>query len=400
MKRIVIWMLSVMMCVTAFAGCAENANRSQEESLTESSVEESQTAESSVTEESQEAEGSSAEEESQAEETASEDDAWKEEMKATFLEKADEVIVDEDTVTFTDASGDGSTPITMQKNPENVINLYASFTTLWYEAGGEVIGCIGGDSSVTLYEEYIGRDITQDEGMQVVATSSSGKKWDVESIVALQPDLIICSTAMSGYSTIMTPAESAGIPVIAVSYNDFSDYLKWFKVFCNLNDQPELWDSIALKALDDVVNVLAECPTEDTPSVFSMFAGAESLQANTSNTVVGGMITAMNAVNIVDQWENTTEAERLDINLETVFAADPDIILVQCHAGVEEGQEMVEATYGDNPVWQSLKAVQNGQVYYLEKELFHNKPNSRFAEAYQKLAEILYPDTTFSFQGA
>ena len=235
--------------------------------------------------------------------------------------------------------------------------------------------------------------------MQVVATSSSGKKWDVESIVALQPDLIICSTAMSGYSTIMTPAESAGIPVIAVSYNDFSDYLKWFKVFCNLNDQPELWDSIALKALDDVVNVLAECPTEDTPSVFSMFAGAESLQANTSNTVVGGMITAMNGANIVDEWENTTDAERLDINLETVFAADPDIILVQCHAGVEEGQEMVEATYGDNPVWQSLKAVQNGRVYYLEKELFHNKPNSRFAEAYQKLAEILYPDTTFSFQG-
>ena len=103
MKRIVIWMLSVMMCVTAFAGCADNSNRSQEESLTESSVEESQTAESSVTEESQEAEGSSAEEESQAEETASEDEAWKEEMKATFLEKADEVIVDEDTVTFTDA---------------------------------------------------------------------------------------------------------------------------------------------------------------------------------------------------------------------------------------------------------------------------------------------------------
>lgn len=77
--------------------------------------------------------------------------------------------------------------------------------------------------------------------------------------------------------------------------------------------------------------------------MFSMFAGAESLQANTSNTVVGGMITAMNAVNIVDQWENTTEAERLDINLETVFAANPDIILVQCHAGVEEGQEMVES---------------------------------------------------------
>ena len=129
-----------------------------------------------------------------------------------------------------------------------------------------------------------------------------------------------------------------------------------------------------------------------------MFSGSNSLQANTSNTVVGGMISALNAVNIVDTWENTTGAERLDINLETVFAANPDVIVVQCHAGAEDAMAQVEELYGDNPVWQSLDAVKNGRVYYLEKTLFHNKPNSRFAEAYQKLAEILYPDTAFSFQ--
>ncbi len=53
---------------------------------------------------------------------------------------------------------------------------------------------------------------------------------------------------------------------------------------------------------------------------------------------------------------------------------------------------MVEDTYGGNAVWQSLRAVQEGRIYYLEKILFHNKPNSRFGEAYLKLAEILYPD--------
>ena len=217
-----------------------------------------------------------------------------------------------------------------------------------------------------------------------VATSSSGKKWDVETIIALKPDLIICSTAMSGYSTIQSPAEAANIPVIAMSYNDFSDYLKWFKVFCNITGNPELWDSVAMKALDDVVDVLLECPTENNPTVFSMFYnGAENLQANTSGTVVGGMLTEMNAINIVDTWDNTPSA---------------DIIVVQCHASEAEAKESVESIYGSNPVWQSLKAVKEGKVYYLEKSLFHNKPNSRFAEAYQKLAAILYPDTTFSFQ--
>ena len=122
-------------------------------------------------------------------------------------------------------------------------------------------------TSVDLYQEYIGRDITADDGVSVVATSSSGKKWDVETIINLQPDLIICSTAMSGYSTIQAPAAAADIPVIAVSYNDFSDYLKWFKVFCNINGKSELWDSVALKALDQVTEILASCPTENTPSV-------------------------------------------------------------------------------------------------------------------------------------
>ena len=314
-------------------------------------------------------------------------------LKESFLAKANEVVVSDDSVTFTDASGKDS--VTIKKNPGKVVNLYASFTTLWYEAGGKVDGCIGGDSSVALYEEYIGRDITADEGVTTVATSSSGKKWDTETIIALEPELIICSTAMSGYKTIEAPAESAGIPVIAMSYNDFSDYLKWFKVFSNLTGHPELWDEVALKALDDVVKVLLECPTEDNPSVFCMFSSADTLQANTSGTVVGGMITAMNANNIVDAWDGASDAERLDINLETVFAADPDIILVQCHAGTEDAQNLVATLYGDNPVWQSLTAVKNGKVFYLEKSLFHNKPNSRFAEAYEVLAGYLYPDMNF-----
>lgn len=323
-------------------------------------------------------------------------EAKKEALREAFLAAANEVEISEDVVTFANATSEGEM-ITIAKNPQKVVNLYGSFTTLWYEAGGSVIGCIGGKSTTALYKEYIGRDITQDEGVTVVAEAASGKKWDTETIIALQPDLIICSTAMSGYSTIDAPAKAANIPVVVVSYNDFSDYLKWFKVFCNLNNKAELWESVAMKALDEVVEVLTECP-QDGPTVFSMFSGAESLQANTSNTVVGGMITAMNGKNIVDNWENTTGAERLDINLETVYLADPDIILIQCHAGSEAAKEQVAEFYGDDVVWQSLRAVQEGKVFYLEKELFHNKPNSRFATAYQKLSEILYPETKFSFK--
>ena len=80
-------------------------------------------------------------------------------------------------------------------------------------AGGKADGVIGGSSSIKLYELYIGRDVTQDEGVTVLAESSAGKNWNTENIIAFQPDLIVCSTAMSGYKTISAPAQAAGIPV-------------------------------------------------------------------------------------------------------------------------------------------------------------------------------------------
>ncbi len=387
MKKFLTLVLTAGLLLGAFVSCGQSADTETQAPDTSANVETvGDTTEDTNAD-------TAAQTDTEAAETDSVDTAAAEALRASFLEKADAVVVNEDSVTFTDASGKDS--VTIQKNPQKVVNLYASFTTLWYEAGGEVAGLIGGDSSVALYEEYIGRDITADAGVTTVATSSSGKKWDTETIVALQPDLIICSTAMSGYKTIEAPAEAAGIPVIAMRYNDFSDYLMWFKVFANLTGHTELWEEVALKSLDEVVDVLLACPTENTPRVFSMFSSADNLQANTSGTVVGGMIDAMHAKNIVDEWEGAAEAERLDINLETVFAADPDIILVQCHAGKEDAEALVASLYGDNPVWQSLTAVQNGKVFYLEKSLFHNKPNSRFAEAYKVLAGYLYPDLTF-----
>jgi len=313
-------------------------------------------------------------------------------IRNSFLESANEVTVTDTGIIFTDAVSD--TPIEIAKNPKRVVCMYPSYGTLWYEAGGELIGCIGGNSASEVYTAYIGRDIASDHQMTVLGTTAAGKNWDVETILALKPDLIICSTAMNGYGTLDAPASAAGIPLVAVDYDNFSDYLKWFKVFCNLTGHAELWESVALKALDEAVSVIEAVKDSDSPSVFSMFAGTTGLKANTSNTVPGEMLMHLNAVNIADTG-NDSEAERIDINLETVFAAQPDIILVQCHAGIDSAMETVEETLGDNKVWNSLDAVKNGRIFYMDKMLFHNKPNSRFAEAYRILAEMLYPDSDF-----
>lgn len=320
----------------------------------------------------------------------------RQELENHFLASANEVIISDTTVTFKDAN---NKEVTIKKNPQKVCNLYASFTTLWYEAGGSVSGCIGGNTSIELYEEYIGRDITKDDGVSVLATSSSGSKWSIETILASQPDLIICSTAMSGYKTISGPAEVANIPCIAMNYNDFSDYLKWFKIFSALNNREELWGSIALQSLNDVIDVIIETQTLEGPTVFSMFSGTTKFQANTKNTVVGAMIEELGGKNIVSSWKNETQAERLEMNLEAIYAGNPTMILIQCHSDMNEVKELLTQIYGNNALWTAITTtIGESNIFFLEKILFHNKPNSRFALAYQTLATILYPNYRFSFQ--
>ena len=317
-----------------------------------------------------------------------------ESLKADFLSKADEVTVSATGVTFEDEST--AATVTVSKNPAKVMNLYASFTTLWYEAGGSADWVIGGDSATALYEEQIGRDITADEGTEVIATTSSGRNWNTELIVSKQPNLIICSTAMSGYATIKDPAAAAGIPVIAMSYDDIHDYFKWFKVFCNITGNEELWESVAMDTLDKVVGILMKAPMENNPKIFSMFTSSgTSMEANLSGTVVGNMAKYLRATNIADGWWNEAQDIRLPINLESVYQAQPEYILIQCHAEKETVETNIAAVYGDNAVWNALDAVKNDKIFYLQKSLFHNKPNRKFAEAYKIMAEILYPDIDF-----
>ena len=311
-------------------------------------------------------------------------------IKNELLKAADEVKITETDVIFQDDSG--RDVISIKKNPQKVAVLYGSHACLWTEAGGEVKIGIGGKSAEALYKDQIGRNFLEDEGVVTIATSSSAKNWDIEAILAKQPDLIVCSTAMHGYSTISAPAEAANIPVIAITYSGVGDYLKWFKVFCNINSKPELWDSIANKTVEDITHIIESAPTENTPRVLSILPKADAISANLPASDMGVIINQLHAINVVDDLSGDSSAVRVDIDLETMLATNPDMIFVQCIRSEEDAREVMASHFQDNPVWNSLDAVKNDKVYYMPKRLFHNRPNHEYNESYKMMFELLYPD--------
>ncbi len=79
------------------------------------------------------------------------------------------------------------------------------------------------------------------------------------------------------------------------------------------------------------------------------------------------------------------------MSVESILLQDPDkILIVQSGDDAEGMKQNVEKMFYENPIWNELSAVKSGEVYFLDKHLYNLKPNARWAEAYEKLAEILY----------
>ncbi len=377
MKRLIAMLLVLVFLLTACSGNQDNDVTNSGNS--------NETSEVSQPDDSQP-------DDSSASENVAEND--NNELVEYFFQKANDVVVTDTDVTFFD---DGSgTYVTIKKNPQNASVLYGSLACLWYEAGGTIPLIVGGKSSTAMYISQLGRDVTQDEGVTVIVDTPTGTNWDVESILAAQPDLIVTSVGLKGYETISGPAQAVGIPVIGIDYDGVQDYLKWFKVFCNLNGHPELWDEAAVVTGQKIIDTVSKVPEDvDAPRAVILTVASGKLVAYTHASQPGVIFADLGGINLVDE-DGTSSAANIDINLEEIYALDPDMIFVserlaEPGATMEQLLEMV----GEDPVWQSLDAVKEGKIYSLERSLYFEKANKRYDESYTIMAQYMYPDCEF-----
>ena len=77
--------------------------------------------------------------------------------------------------------------------------------------------------------------------------------------------------------------------------------------------------------------------------------------------------------------------------MEAILAADPEFIfLVEQSADPDDARRMLEKTLFADPAWQTLTAVREGRCFVMDPALYNLKPNARWGEAYEALADILY----------
>ena len=166
-----------------------------------------------------------------------------------------------------------------------------------------------------------------------------------------------------------------------------NDYLGMLDTLTDITGRKDLYEQYGTQIADQIDEIKAEVP-DTHPTILFIRAAASSVKAKGSEGTVGGEILAdLGCINIADSDSAILD----DLSLEAIVAADPDYIFVTTQGDDKEAAlANVQDLLINNPAWSQLSAVQNGHYYEIEKELYNSKPNARWAEAYRKLADILY----------
>lgn len=279
--------------------------------------------------------------------------------------------------TFTDDIG---AEVTVPEKPQKVAVLLSSLAELWITAGGSVDITVG---------ESIERGFA-DESV-ILVDDGAGKTINLEALIAAQPDFVLYSADLSGQLECADTLRAAGIPAAGFGVETFEDYLRVLKICTDILETPERYAQYgtALKAEIDGMIAIAQA-REVRPDILFVRAGssAKYTKAKTAeNHFVCAMLQELGTFNIAEKAPILLDG----LSMEEILISDPDFILFTTMGDESAGRAYMESLISD-PVWQTLTAVQAGNVHQLPKELFQYKPNARWGEAYAYLIELLYGD--------
>lgn len=175
---------------------------------------------------------------------------------------------------------------------------------------------------------------------------------------------------------------------LSSSYLGFvlSTYLDMLRICTHLTGSTDNYELYGTRVLEQFHAALSRVG-EDSPAVLCLrVSGSYCRVKGSDGNVLGEMLAELGSVNVADGSSLLEE-----LSMEAIMDADPDYIFaVLLGDDQSKAQEPLEAALLQNPAWQSLRAVRDGHFYVLDHQLYNQKPNARWGEAYEGLVDILY----------
>lgn len=222
-----------------------------------------------------------------------------------------------------------------------------------------------------------------------------GDAVNYEAVIAAEPTIAVnCGTINDALiSDCDSLSESLGIPVVAVD-GDLANSPEAFRFLGQLlgvEDQGEALAAYAEKTFQDAA-ALSEIPEEDRIRVY-FGNGEDSLETAPKGSSHAQLLEEVHAVNVADL--ELGDGSRVQISQEQLLAWDPDLIVVNGEPKADVSGNQAAQQILEDPVYASLKAVQDGKVYGTPNAPFSwvdrpNGPNRLIGMRW--FSALIYPD--------
>ncbi len=275
-------------------------------------------------------------------------------------------------LSFTDDLG---RTVSLPSQPKKVAVLFSSYAEIWTLAGGDIAVTVG---------EAVTRGLAP-EHTQLVDIGA-GKVINTELLLSYQPDFVIASADIDGQVSATSVLQEANIPAAYFRVETFSDYLRMLDICTRITGDRTAFATYGTNIESQIQKRLSSISTEQQAKFLFVRAGSSIVKAKTAKEHFAcQMLDELGGHNIADEATLLLDG----LSVETILKENPSYIFIATMGDEEAAIANMERLLTSD-AWSKLDAVREGRIFYLPKDLFQYKPNHRWAEAYDYLAEILY----------
>lgn len=197
---------------------------------------------------------------------------------------------------------------------------------------------------------------------------------DYETIYSAGCDLAIENTMIYHTPEVKEQLEKLGIPVF-VERSSYEPHalgrMEWIKLYGTLLGKEEQAEKIFRDKVDGIADVLQQPATGKTVSFFYITSnGAANVRKSTD--YIAEMISLAGGKYIFDDLTDDTAKSTVNMQMESFYAGAKDADVLIYNATIDSELQTLDQLLEKSPLLADFKAVQTGDVWYTEKNLYQS----------------------------